>query len=115
MVKLGQHQDQVGRIIHGHCIHLPDDLLTCLWLPHERLLLEESIQCRQGTALVPAPPVGHEELPKRVNGVVKIHCCPQERHQVVPRDLITTELAQDHQLEFDVDVDLLQQLLHDLP
>ena len=40
---------------------------------------------------------------------------PQQGHEVVPRDLIPTELAQEHRLKFDVDIDLLQELLHDLP
>ena len=79
VVKLRPLQDQVGRIIHGQGVHLPDDLLACLGIRHERLLLEELIQCRQGTALVPAPPVGHEELPEGVNGVVKIQSPPPAR------------------------------------
>ena len=75
----------------------------------------EGIQGRQGTALVPAPPISHEELPEGVNGIVKIRRRPQEGHEVVPRDLICPELAQNHRLEFDVDVDLLQELLQNLP
>ena len=66
-------------------------------------------------SLVPASPFGHEELPEGVNGVVEIHRSPQKRHQVVPGDLIGTELGKEHRLKFDVDVDLLQHLLHDLP
>ena len=92
-----------------------DDLLASLGISHKLLLLEEGIQGRQGTALVPAPPISHEELPEGVNGIVKIRRRPQEGHEVVPRDFICPELAQDHRLEFDVDVDLLQKLLQNLP
>src|SRR5712691_3101491 len=115
VVKLRPQQDQVGRIIHGEGVHVPDDLLARLGIPHERLLREKCVKRWQGMSLVPAPPVGHEELPEGVNGVVKIQRRPQEGHQVVPRDLIRPELAQEHRLKVDGDVDLLQQLLHDLP
>ena len=48
-------------------------------------------------------------------GSSKSVAAPSKRHEVVPGDLIRTELAQEHRLEFDVDVDLFQELLHDLP
>src|SRR5215831_10142706 len=65
VVKLRPQQDEIGRIVHGESVHLPDDLLACFDLRHERLLLEEGVQCRQGASLVPAPAISHEELAKR--------------------------------------------------
>ena len=93
MVKLRPLQDQVRRIIHGYGIHVPDDLLAGLGIRHELLLLEEFVEFWQRMPLVPAPPFGHEELSEGVNGVVEIRRRAQERHQVVPRDLIGAELA----------------------
>src|SRR2546425_8330551 len=92
MVQIGPHKNQIRRIVHGHAIHLPDDLLTRLRIGHELLLLEELVQLGQGMPLVPAAAVGDEQLAEAVNGVVEIDGGTRRRQQIVAGHLVAAHL-----------------------
>src|SRR2546428_233628 len=52
--------------------------------------------------------------PSAVQGVIEVDGCPQKREPIVPRDLVGTELREEHRFEANIDIDLLEQLLHHL-
>src|SRR5439155_17714598 len=76
MVKLRPLQDQIRRIVYGHGIHFPDDLLAGLRIRHELLLLEEFVEFWQGMPLVPAPPFVTKSCPKESMGSSKSVAAP---------------------------------------
>src|SRR6266852_8690343 len=114
MVQIRPKKNQIRRIVHGHAVHLPDDLLARLRIGHELLLREELVQLWQGMPLVPATAVGDEQLTEAVNGVVEIDGGTRRREQIVAGHLVAAHLRYEHRIELDVDVDLLEELLHNL-
>src|SRR5215510_11595629 len=81
-------QDKVGCIIHGHLVHLPNELLTGSKISGEFLLLKEFIEVGKGMALIPASAIGYKPLAEGINRVIEIHGGTQQREDVVARHLI---------------------------
>ena len=92
-------QDQVGGIIHGHLVHLPDELLTGREISDEFLLLKEFIEVGQRMALIPASALSSQTLAEGINRVIEIHGSAQQREDVVAGHLIAAMLRYEHRLE----------------
>ena len=110
----GHCRDGYSGIIHGHRIHLPDDLLARLGTCAMNFCCsKEFVEVWQRMLLIPAP--SSRRAARRGQWGRRNPSQPPEATSGSSRDLIGTELGKEHALKFNVDVDLLQHLLHDLP
>src|SRR5215467_11318288 len=108
MMQVKPMQNKVGCIIHGHLVHLPNELLTGGKVSGEFLLLKEFIEVGKGVALIPASAIGHKPLAEGINRIIEIHGGPQQREDVVAGHLVTAMLRYEHRLKLNVDIDLLE-------
>src|SRR2546421_12932220 len=101
-------EDQIGSVIYGQLVHVPNDFLARRKIRSEFLLLKEFIKLREGVTLIPASTLSHKPLTKGIDRVIKIYRSAQQREDVVARHFIATILRHEHRLEFDVDIDFLE-------
>src|SRR5262249_57831088 len=77
-------------------------------------MIVDYIYDRHSMTLLTATTFGDKPMPKGINRVIEVDGRPQQREPIVPRDLVGAELREEHRFKADVDIDLLEQLLHHL-
>src|SRR6266545_5094274 len=83
MIQVKPVEDEVGCVIHGQLVHVPNDFLARRKIRSEFLLLEEFVEFGKGVTLIPESTLGHKPLAEGIDRVIEIYRSAQQREDVV--------------------------------